>query len=89
MKKIIILSLIISLAAACDLDKFPADQIEKSQSLQTVEDAKQFNNAMYVHLRNRIYGIYMFSEDVQADLYNASIDFGNRNGSISLVICFE
>jgi starch-binding outer membrane protein, SusD/RagB family len=35
---------------------------------------------LYANLRGRVYGIYMFSTDVQADQLNATLDFGNRNG---------
>ncbi len=83
MKKIIIiLSTVALLFTACDLDKYPLDSIEQSQSFKNVEDATQFNTGMYTFLRNRVYGIFMYSSDVQADLLNASKDFGNRNGTV-------
>jgi len=66
---------------SCNLDKYPYDSIEQSQSFQTIKDATTLNTGLYTLLRNRVYGIYMFSTDVQADLLNATLDFGNRNGS--------
>ncbi len=84
MKKIIKLTfltaLLIITAVSCDLDRYPFDQIEQSQAFKTVEDATSFRNGLYSDLRGRLDGIYMFSTDVQADMLNASIDFGNRNG---------
>lgn len=65
---------------SCDLDRFPYDSIEQSQSFQTVKDATSLNNGLYSVLKGRVYGIYMFSTDVQADMLNATLDFGNRNG---------
>lgn len=65
---------------SCEVERFPYDQIEQTQAFQNMTDAQTINNGMYAQLRNRVYGIYMFSTDVQADLFNASLDFGNRNG---------
>jgi hypothetical protein len=33
-------------------------------------------------MRGRVYGIYAISPDIQTDLYHATIDFGNRRGSV-------
>ena len=65
---------------SCEVERFPYDQIEQTQAFQTMTDAENINNGMYAQLRNRVYNIFMFSTDVQADLFNASLDFGNRNG---------
>jgi starch-binding outer membrane protein, SusD/RagB family len=65
---------------SCEVERFPFDQIEQTQAFQTMTDAENINNGMYAQLRNRVYNIFMFSTDVQADLFNASLDFGNRNG---------
>jgi hypothetical protein len=65
---------------SCDLNRYPYDQIEQSQSFQTIKDATTFNNGLYSTLRGRVYGLFMFSTDVQADLLNATLDYGNRNG---------
>lgn len=63
------------------LDKYPYSSIELSQSFQTVKDAKTWNNGFYAFLRGRVYGIYTYTTDIQADQLNASLDYGNRNGS--------
>lgn len=78
--KYLAVAIIIVAAVSCDLDKYPYDAIEQSQSFKTVSDAGAIRNGMYANLRSRAYGIYMFSTDVQADLFNATLDFGNRNG---------
>lgn len=65
---------------SCDLDKYPYNAIEQSQSFKTVNDAGTIRNGLYANLRGRVYGIYTFSTDVQADQLNATLDFGNRNG---------
>ncbi len=80
--KIWMIALVFAIAAtSCKLDRFPYDSIEQSQSFQTMKDAATLNTGLYSLLRQRIYGVYMFSTDVQADLLNATLDFGNRNGS--------
>ncbi|UJH89801.1 RagB/SusD family nutrient uptake outer membrane protein [Antarcticibacterium sp. 1MA-6-2] len=70
------------LASCNDLDRFPHDAIERSQSFQSVQDASNWNTGMYGQLRNRVYGLYMYSTDIQADQLNATLDYGNRNGGV-------
>jgi hypothetical protein len=67
---------------SCDLDKYPFNAIEQSQAFQTLKDATTLNNAMYAQLRGRTYGIYSISADIQCDLYHATVDYGNRRGSV-------
>jgi hypothetical protein len=79
--KTLSLTLVIAVTSvSCDLNRFPYDSIEQSQSFQTMKDAGTLNNGLYSSLRARVYGLYMFSTDVQADLLNATLDYGNRNG---------
>ncbi len=73
-------AVLIITAVSCELDRYPFDQIEQSQAFRTVDDATSFRNGLYSDLRDRLNGIYMFSTDVQADMLNATLDFGNRNG---------
>jgi starch-binding outer membrane protein, SusD/RagB family len=78
--KYITVVVIMITAFSCDLDKYPYNAIEQSQSFKTVADAGAIRNGLYANLRGRLYGIYTFSTDVQADMLNATLDFGNRNG---------
>jgi hypothetical protein len=84
MKNIIkILSLTAVLAVAsvsCDLNRYPYDSIEQSKAFMTIKDATTLNNGLYAGFRGVVYGLYQFSTDVQADLLNATLDYGNRNG---------
>lgn len=74
---------IAALAASCtkNLDKTPYSSIALSESFQTVKDAKTWNTGLYSSLRGRVYGIYTYTTDVQADELNATLDYGNRNGA--------
>lgn len=78
-----IASALVFTLGACtkELDKFPADSIESSQSFKTLKDAKTWNAGLYGNLRGNLYGSFMFTQDVQADQLNASLDYGNRNGN--------
>ena len=86
MKKIIkFVSLTVTMTlvmVSCDLDRFPYDSIEQTQAFKTMNDAASLRNGLYSQLRGRVGGIYQFSTDVQADQMNATLDFGNRNGSL-------
>ena len=76
-----VMAVVISITAfSCDLDKYPYNAIEQSQSFSTMNDAKSIRNGLYANLRGRLDGIYMFTTDLQADMLNATLDFGNRNG---------
>lgn len=69
--------------AACTkkLDRSPFTQLPLDDAFKTVKQAETWNNGLYTGLKARSYGIFTFSTDVQADQLNASLDYGNRNGS--------
>ncbi len=78
---ILVLSMLFTLTISCEnLERFPSDEIETSQSFQKISDAESWNNGMYATLRGNLYGNSMYTLDVQADQLNASLTFGNRNG---------
>ena len=80
--KNIIKCLLVSLVIiSCDdLERFPFDAIEQTQSFQTVGDAETWNTGLYASLRGAVYGTFTYATDVQADQLNATLDYGNRNG---------
>jgi|LSQX01.1.fsa_nt_gb hypothetical protein len=79
--KLVVLALVFAFATvSCEVERFPYNQIEQTQAFNTMNDANTIVNGMYMQLRNRMYGIYMYTTDVQADLYNATLEYGNRNG---------
>lgn len=83
MKYIYIKSLIVGVLVtlfSCDVERFPYDSIDADQSFESIDDAKYWNNMIYSQVREAVYGIFMFSTDVQADQLNATSDYGNRNG---------
>lgn len=72
--------LVVAAMFSCDLDRFPFNNIAQDQSMQSIKDAKSWDNGTYTFFRGRQYGIFTYSQDVQADELNATLDFGNRNG---------
>ncbi len=87
MKKIIIYSILVSLALvsfnSCkkNLDQFPANSIEITQAFKTMADARAWNVGNSARFRGTLYGTFMYHSDIQADQLNATLDFGNRNGN--------
>lgn len=77
-----LLSMVLLSACNDDLNRFPHEDIELSQSFETVNDAATWNTGMYGLLKSRVYGLFMYSTDIQADQLNATLDYGNRNGGI-------
>ncbi|MFZ4862254.1 RagB/SusD family nutrient uptake outer membrane protein [Sphingobacterium sp. Mn56C] len=70
-----------TLIQACTIDKFPEDSIELSHSFESINDARSWDNGFYAYFRGRVYGIYTFVTDIQADQLNATIDYGNSLGA--------
>lgn len=71
-----------SLFSSCDLDLYPSNVIETSQSFLSVSDAKNWTSRIHADLRSRSYGHYIMSTDVQADQLNATADYGNNYGDV-------
>ena len=67
---------------SCDkeLETFPFDRIELSQSFQSVKDAKTWNTGVYTFLKGRVYGTYLTAPEAQSDMLNAALEYGNRLG---------
>ncbi|MBD1428221.1 RagB/SusD family nutrient uptake outer membrane protein [Sphingobacterium litopenaei] len=68
--------------SSCDLDLYPYDVIETSQSFNSVGDAKNWSERLHADLRGRVYGHYIMSTDIQSDQLNATADYGNNYGDV-------
>ncbi|MDR3286639.1 MAG: RagB/SusD family nutrient uptake outer membrane protein [Prevotellaceae bacterium] len=79
---IIVVITLLVIPASCEIEKNPFYAIEESESYKTIQDAKAFNNGLYTFLRNRSGGLFLEARDIQADIFNASSDFGNRMGTV-------
>ena len=70
------------LFSACELEKYPYNAIATEQAFVTMSDAANHRNALYSLLRGRQYGMFTQTAELQSDLYNATADYGNRQGFI-------
>lgn len=67
--------------SSCELDLLPTTAIELESGFKTYTDAEKFANGMHARFRATQYGIFSYTNEVQGDMFNASVDYGNRNGS--------
>lgn len=81
-KTVIILSAILMLQGfySCTLDYLPAGSIEREQAFQKIGDARSLRNNFYLALRGTTNGEYFYATDIQADLLNATLSYGNVGG---------
>jgi hypothetical protein len=82
MKKIL---LVISLFAllgtySCELDYLPYNAIEQQEAFKTIKDARTLRNYFPLIVRNSLLGEYYYATDIQADLLNATLSYGNVQG---------
>jgi hypothetical protein len=84
MKKIINIIMVVGtlglLMPACSLEKYPTTQILFEDAFQTFEEAVRFRDGIYNELRRCRYGVFTQTPELMSDLFNASINFGNRGG---------
>lgn len=69
-----------TLVSCESLDQNPYDSLATEASFNSVADASYWRNGFYRSLRVVSYGNIMLLSDVQADLLNATPDYGNRRG---------
>ncbi|SDE79675.1 SusD family protein [Mucilaginibacter pineti] len=72
----------VAITSCKKIDKLqPHDSITVGEAFKTVKDAAAWDVGTYAIFRNNQYGEFMVGTDVQGDQLNASLDYGNRNGS--------
>lgn len=82
MKKIIyIIAFTLLLATSCNLEKRPLGSIDSGQAIQSVDDAMNMRNYLYLRLRSLSSGGVINSMELSADSFHASQGFGNRGGT--------
>lgn len=84
MRKIFLGTLLscVVLFTACDLDKYPEDQLSSDQSWETIKDAEKFRDGIYSLFKSVNGGKFTYISDEQADILNATLSFGNRGGDL-------
>lgn len=66
---------------SCEMDLLPPGQIPYEGALETIDDAHNFAYGMASYFRALHYGIFSYTHEVQGDMFNATVGFGNRNGA--------
>ncbi len=78
--KTILVAAMALLVASCELDLTPSTSISQADAFQSIDDAAKFDNGLAHRYRTCFYGIFSYTNEVQSEYFNASVDFGNRNG---------
>lgn len=81
MKKFIYLFIALAfVAASCSLNDQPIDTQNQEGAIKTMTDAANFANGMNTALRGLASGSFIYNPDISTDYFNASMDYGNREG---------
>lgn len=81
--KTILLSTTLALTvSSCELDQYPNDSISAETAWQSVDDAIKFRNGIYSYFKSINGGYFMYTADLQSDLFNATVSFSNRGGDM-------
>ncbi len=85
MKNIFKISIALALAfgtVSCDMDLKPISVIDPTNALETYADAEKLANGFNNQVRGLSVGEKIYMPEIQADFFNASVDFGNRGGDM-------
>ncbi len=82
MKKLIytVLSLIF-LVTSCNLEKKQSGAIDIGDAVNSLQDAANVRNYLYLRLRGMYAGSYIYFNELSTDIFHASTGFGNRGGT--------
>lgn len=66
-----------------DMDLRPYGTLDDETGIQSLDDCLRFRNGLYANLRGLSTGSYVYATDLQADQFQATINYGNRMGFFS------
>ena len=78
----------VALVSSCNLDLFPNGSVsydEEGALFHNATELGYFENGLYTSYRSGFYGSNAITEEVMADGFNASADFGNNYGGVHRV----
>lgn len=70
------------LLTGCNMELFPEGQIGMENALESVADAEKFSNRTYSLMRSLTSGGFVSINEIQSDLFHATIAFGNNGGQL-------
>lgn len=69
------------LTVGCEsLDQQPFESLSTESAIQTPKDVQYWANGFYSSMRSSSYGKFLVASEVQSDILNATVDFGNNYG---------
>lgn len=72
----------LALLVGCDMNKQPYSAISPENALSSMADASKLRNFIYANFRGITAGSYIYDGEVQSDLFNATIEYGNNGGDL-------
>lgn len=81
-KQITVLSLILACGTSCNLDRYPYDSISTETAWTGVSDATKFEAGLYSSIRGMFSSDVNYGSEIQTDLFNATVSFGNNGGDL-------
>lgn len=82
--KLSLLFAVLISVSACKLNQYSTSAItveDPKDIFQTYSDAERLANGLNSYFRTNTYGVYAKTSDIQGDLFNATIYFGNNGGA--------
>ena len=81
MKKIILSLAVLALAlTSCNLDEQSHTTIPQD-GIKSLDNAEGWMRYEYIYMRALTAGSYIYTQEIAADFFNPSLDYGNREGS--------
>ncbi|MBO5251295.1 MAG: RagB/SusD family nutrient uptake outer membrane protein [Bacteroidaceae bacterium] len=81
-KTVLLSSALTLTVSSCEMDQYPNDSISAETAWQSVDDAIKFRNGIYSYFKSINGGYFMYTADLQSDLFNATVSYSNRGGDM-------
>jgi hypothetical protein len=73
-----------TLFTSCSMNEEPAGKLNDETAIQTTADATKFRNGIYSNIRSVSNGTFIYSQEMQADMFVGTHINGNRLGPFSI-----
>ncbi len=77
-----ILAAVVGIFASCDMNKRPYGAVDPENALESPADAAKLSNGLHIQIRSLAVGSVNYNPEIQADVFHATTNFGNRGGLI-------
>lgn len=73
-----------TLFTSCSMNEEPAGKLNDETAIQTTADATKFRNGIYSNIRSVSNGTFIYSQEMQADMFVGTQINGNRLSPFSI-----